>query len=314
MAKRGDVQTLTCFTIASETPLATGPTFADALEGECCVRLFLFGDNSNPTNTANKFRNDKTSYLEYYSNDTNSAVMKIQKCSGGTFVDQHTIIDNTYGTFSDFGEFEADNRKYISIKSINWTAILLSFGEGEYRLIVETTNILASVVTVPDCSFTYSLRNYSDERANGTVFIRTEPSNVMGNINRPDEVFTYPDNWNNGIRIPAWFGSDFSDYETETVRYDIDGFEQDLTNDQIQKFRLDTDGLTSMVHNFIKTNMFQANKISMTDYNTDNANRHTETRVKMDGSYEPRWIKRVQKAGVSVDFKSALNNLRALNC
>lgn len=313
MATRGDVQTATFFTISAESPLATGPTFAEGIGGECCVDLLLFGDNSTPENTANKYRNDKTGYFEYYSNDTDSAVMKIQKCVNGTMTDQHTV-DGTYGTFSDFGEFQSDNRKYISLKNIDWTAILLAFGEGKYRLIVETTNILASVVTVPDCSFTYTLKNYSDEAADGTVFIRTNPTNILGNIKRPDEAFTFPSEWSNGIRVPAWFGSNFSEYERETVRYDIDGFLQDLTNDQTEKFILDTDGLPAYVHNFLKTNMFQSNYVNITDYNTDNANRHTETRVKLDSEYSPNWIKRVNKATVSVEFKSAFDNLRALNC
>jgi len=252
MATRGDVQTDTFFTISVATPLATGPTFAEGLTGECCIDLFLFGDNSNPTNKANKYRNDKTSYFEYYSNDTTTAIMKIQKCVNGVMTDKHTVTDDTYGTFSDFGVFQSDNRKYISLKNIDWTAILLAFGEGKYRLTVETTNILTSVTTVPRCTFTYTLKNYSDDRANGTVFIRSINKNILGNILRPDEVFTFPDdNWNDGIRIPAWFGSDFSEYTRERVRYST-GFEQDLTNDQTQKFILDTNGLPSELHNLIR--------------------------------------------------------------
>ncbi len=312
MATRGDVQNITLFTIIVASPPATSPTFKEGLTGECCVDLFLFGDNSNPTNKANPFRNDKTSYFEYYSNDTATAVMKLQKCVNGIMTDQHTI-DGTYGTFSDFGEFQSDNRKYISLKSIDWTAILLDFGEGKYRLIVETTNILASVVTVPDCSFTYTLKNYTDERADGTVFIKSEPRNVMGNIKRPSEAFTFPPEWNDGIRIPAWFGGDFSEYEEEKVRYST-GFKQDLTNDQTAKYILNTGRLPAIAHNYIKTNVLQANVIKITDYNTDNANRHTETVVKNAGGYSPNWIKRVKNATVSVEFKSAFDNLRALNC
>lgn len=313
MAARGDVQEITLFTISVATPLATGPTFKEGLTGECCVDLFLFGDNSDPANTANPFRNDKTSYLEYYSNDTDTAVMKLQKCVNGLMTDQHTVTDDTYGTFSDFGDFEADNRKYISLKSIDWTAILLAFGEGKYRLIVETTNILASVVTVPRCTFTYTLKNYSDERADGTVFIKSENIGIIGNIERPTEVFTFPPEWSDGIRIPAWFGGDTSEYEEETVLY-ASGFEKDLTNDQVPKYVLDTDALPSEIHNFIKTYIWQANAIKITDYNTDNSNRHTETQVKRTSEHAPNWIKRVKKATVSVEFKSAFNNLRALPC
>jgi len=58
----------------------------------------------------------------------------------------------------------------------------------------------------------------------------------------------------------------------------------------------------------------QANNISITDYNTDNANRHTETEVKLDSDYSPKWIKKVRKSTVKLEFKSAFNNLRSLNC
>ncbi len=309
MATRGDVQKDTFFTIGGSANVVTGPEFAEPLE-ECCVDLLLFGDLLNPTDP---FKNDKTSYFEYYSNDTDTAILKLQKCENGTFVDKATITDNTYGEFSDFGDFQADNRNYISIKNIDWTAILSAFDRGKYRFIVETTNILASVTPTPDCSFTYKLDHYSAKDADGTVFIKAENSNLLGNIKDQKQVFTFPPEWMDGIRIPAIFGFNFSEYEEEQVRYD-DGFLQDLTNDQTAKFLLKTDRIPAILHDYIKTNVLQANIIKMTDYNTDNPNKHVDTMVKRTSSYEPVYYPRVKNSKVEVEFKSAFDNLRELLC
>lgn len=307
---RGDVQTANLFTFSGVITTPSEDVFAEALGADCPFCLKLFGLASNPDDT---LKNDKTSFFKAYSSDIDTAVMKIQKCVNGVFVDKHTVIDDTYGTFKDFGVETHDDRNYISLKNIDWTQILIDFSRGEFRLIIETTSILASVITVPDCTFHYNLQTYTADLADGTVFLKTESANLIGDINDQTRVITFPDDWADGIRIPAVFGNNFSEYEEESVRYG-DGFEQDLTNDQTEKYILETDRLPAEIHNFVKTNILQSNIIKATDYNTDNANRHEDTVIKRTSSYEPVWHKRVKTAKVIVEFKSAFDNLRALPC
>ena len=57
-----------------------------------------------------------------------------------------------------------------------------------------------------------------------------------------------------------------------------------------------------------------SNTILMTDYNTNNMWEHVDTQVVRDGGYEPVKNKASKLAKVSVEFKSAFDNMRKLNC
>lgn len=306
---RGEVHEAVMF-VVSENPDKTilAPEKAATGIDDCCFILPLFGD----TGDTDSFKNDRTGFFRSYPLTVTAVDLLIQKCVNDTFVTQHTIVDNTYGTFSSFGTFTANGRKYVSIY-IDWTAILSAFGEGIYQIATDETNILASLSNQSQCSFAYRLQNFTADRANRTVRIDTVNNNILGDPSDQKKTTTFPTDWNDGIRIPAWFGSDTSDYEEERTRYN-DGFLQFLKDDQTEKYVLDTDRMPSDVHKYLKTNVLQANTILITDYNTDNANEHVNTQVVRDGGYEPQWSKRSKLAKVSVEFKSAFDNMRKLNC
>ena len=301
MASRGDVAQKVFFATGTALPVSNVTDLPEGL-AECPYKLFLLvdtGDLNNP------LRNDQTSYFKFYPKSFTAATLTIQKCVGGTFTDQHTITDDTYGTFKDFAVEVKNNQKYISIKNILWSAVKASFGVGEYRIKAGATDMFGN--TIVDYSFAYHVRNYTAEAADNTVFIKTHNKGLLGSVNRPqDPRFVFPDQWQDGIRIKGTFGGDSSEYEDSVTRYN-DGFEQYTEHKQVPNYVLNVDRAPQQVLNFLRNEILMANRIFMTNYNT-NSLCHVDTEVRRSGSFDPDYIKRVSNASVEIEFRSAYDN------
>ena len=326
MATRGDVQEKVFFSVKSDpNQVPEGPTLTTTSIQDCCYQLPLFGKTGVTAPDTDRFKNDRTAFLKAYDSAVTAVSIILQKCVDDEFTDVVTLSDSTYGDFFDFTagnpDFEGlDNSPltYIGVY-MDWRQVLIdpdvlgTLGEGIYRLRTDETNILASLANQSQYSFEYNLRNFTAERANKTVRFGFENSGVLGFPKSPKERFQYPDNWLDGIRIAGRFGNNFSEYDQEYTRYN-NGFEQYLQNDQREKFILETDRMPESVHNFLKSEVLQADIIEATDYNTDNANSHVETPIKKPNGYEPVWSKFSKLAKVTVEFESAYDNLRKLHC
>jgi len=313
---RGDVQTDTFFVI-DENPDKTiaGPDFAVSEVKDCPFILPLFGDIADIDN----FKNDRTGFFRAYDpNIITSVDIVLQKCVNDVFVDVVTFIDNKYGTFSSLGTFQADGLDYTSMY-MDWRQVLIdpdglgTLGEGKYRLKTIEVNTLASVDDQNQFSFRYKLQNFSAERANGTILFETNTSRILGDHTDQKKTVTFPPGWLDAIRLFGWFGENTSEYEEERIRLE-DGELIDIQDDQIENYLFESDRIPALVHNYVKTRVNQANIIEVTDYNADNANCHIQTQVVRTGDYSPRWIKKSKLAGVKVEFKSAFDLLRKLNC
>lgn len=309
MAARGDVQE-DIVTLIESNPNNTllAPSLAPTTVEDCCFFLPIFGDTSDE----DPFKNDRNSFIRRYDLLVSGVVLKIQKCVNGTYTDQHTIIDNTYGDFSDFGVFSTTRYKYISIY-MDWRLVLDAFGEGIYRIYTEETNILTSLGVQNDCSDDYELKNFTVDRADGTIRFDTINDGILGDKRDQKNTFQFPPNFQDGIRIPGWFGSDKSEYEQEYTRY-RNGRQQFLKDDQTEKYILETDRLPENIHDFLKTDIFQSSTLTVTDYNKDNANTHINTQILKPDSYDPVYYKTSKLAKVTVEFESAFDNMRKLNC
>ena len=307
MASRGDVQEQVMFATSTALPFSTTPDLPAGLD-ECCYNLMLFVDVNDLSNT---LRNDQTSYFKHYAQSFSGATLTIQKCVGGLFVDQHVIIDNTYGTFKDFGVEVKNNLNYISIKNILWSAVRIDFGLGEYRIVSSGTDIFANEIL--DSSFVYHVKDYSDSAIDNTVFIKVHNSGLLGSVERPqNRRVEFPDGWEDAIRIQGLFGGDSSDYEEEHTRLN-DGFEEYTKHTMIPKYLLDVDRAPQNVLNFLRNEILMANRIFMTNYNT-NSLCHVNTEVRRSGNFDPERIKRVTNASVQIEFRSAFDNTYKSHC
>jgi len=306
---RGDSQELIVKLIPS-SPVAPSRAIplAPSIVDDCCFELPIFGAVSD----TDPFKNDRTGFIRKYDRLITGVSIVIQKYENGSFVDKHTITDNSYGTFSDFGVFEANGFKYISVY-IDWRLVLIGFDAGSYRLKTIEVNSLASTADQNDYSEEYCLREFRADLADGTVVFDTVLSGTLGDIKDRSKVFEYPSGWKDSIRIPAKFGKNKSSYEQEYTEY-RNGAKVFIKDVQTESFVLEIFLVPASVHDFMKTRIFQANNIYVTDYNTNNANIHVSTKIIKPDSYEPRWGIRTKMAPCVVEFEDAYNNKRHRNC
>jgi hypothetical protein len=307
MASRGDVQEEVFFATGTTVVSANVPDLPEGLK-ECCYELFLF---TYPTDVLDELKNDRTSYFKYWPTSFETGTLTIQKCVGGVFTDQEIITDDTYGTFKDFAEETKNGQVYISIKNIDWTAIRVAYGVGEYRIEAAAMDIFGNIDV--DYSFSYKVKDYTPDLANNSVFIEITNSGLLGNINNPRERFAFPDDWQDAIRIKGKFGDDFSEYEDEYTRLN-DGFEDYTRHVQVPKYILFMDRAPQNVRNFMRNEIMMANTIEMTDYNADNANCHIKTPVRRSGGFTPEYINRVTKAKTEIEFRSSYDNTYKKQC
>src|SRR3989304_952659 len=163
------------FLIIADDPTKTIVTFP-VLENtvrDCPICLGVFAD----INDTSIFKNDSTAFLYRYSVLTGTT-LKLQK-QNGTFQDIATINDGTYGTYFPLGFIiDEKGRNYLGFL-LDWRKVLVFFGEGFYRLVTVETSIFGEVSkTSPE----YCLRSFSNERAEGTLKLETNTTQIRGDI------------------------------------------------------------------------------------------------------------------------------------
>ena len=277
-----------------------------AITADCPTCLTILADTLDD----NQFRNDKTSFLFRYSNAVTAISIKLQ-LKNGVFADVATLNDNTYGTFFALGFIVDDkNRSYIGYL-VDWRLVLAAFGEGFYRVVTDETTIFgANSQTTAE----YCLKTYLANRAEGSLKIETYTTQIRGDINDQTDFIDFGTAaWYNSTRLCGIFGFDTSDYTDERVEF-RNGQRKWITDIQETKYLMALKPIPQELHNFVKTDILQADEIFITDYNKNNPNKHIQTLVLRDGNYEPNWNANTLLASVEVQFKTAYNNLRKRRC
>lgn len=295
------------------------PSVPDATEldlVECCYELFLLVEAGNPF-LQNPRINDKTSYFDFFDTSINAASIILAKCVNGVEVDQVTITDSTYGEFLDFGVEEIDpNLNYISLKNINWTLIYDTFGgAGKYQFRIETLSALASTTTVPRKDFVYHLEEYTNTRANTTVFMKHfNYGNFADPRTNGRTKFTYPADWSNGKRVSSIFGNDSDELEDTYTVFNT-GFEEPIDRKFILKYQWEFDSAPQCLRDYIQFAVRSARLVEITNYQNNNPTVHDTIPVQATGGFDPEYLKQYSQAGAIVEFKHAhQDNYSVLHC
>jgi len=273
----------------------------------CCEAQSVFTDNIG----TDSFKNDITAVMFKYPATYSAITLILQQNISGAWTDVDTLNDNTNGVFYAYGFIEdEDGNKYIRYE-LNWYLIYGINGEGTFRVKTVETSVFG---TTNNYSSEYCLSLYHANFADGTIKIEFYNNGLKGDFSDPTSFFDYSDlNLYNSIRLQGIFGFDSSEYEREFVEYD-NGKRQWIKDEQQVNYILKLKPIDAITHNFVKIEVLQSDEIFITDYNKNNPNRHIQTPVIVDGSYEPRWNVAVKKASVDVKFKFAFNNLRKKRC
>ena len=280
---------------------------------ECCFILPLFG-NSDYVANPDQFKQDETSYFNYYDGSAIDTVeLVIQKNVGCVWVDQETITNNDYGTFSALGTEVINGLNYISIKNINWSKVLVDFGAGVYRIQTNEESIFASEATQHSESFEYDLQEFDANKADNTVFFKIDNSGSLGDRFDATKRFAFPADWSDGMRLPGEFGFDRSDLKKEYHKFNSGKLEY-TTSKRTPKFTFKGKPLSEGPRKYFENELMLADIVLVTDYNKNAANTHIDTPVHGDGEFGPAYSPNTNKAYFDIEFTSAYDNYIKKHC
>lgn len=286
------------------------PIYSDVKTiNECCFEMPVLAELS----FTNELFNDEHGPIFFWNNSFSGAVMKLQMLIGGIFTDVDTLNNSSYGTAYPFGFFTNMYDENAIGYHLKWANVLGAFGSGKYRVKCTGTQIAGDPVIL--YSLDFCLKKYTPERADKSVRLSWWTN---GNLGDKDNDRTKLDfgtiNWFNQIRLPnSKFGNDTSTFERTYIKYQS-GKEIWTKDTQIEEYLLRTGRFNNDLHRYIKIVILQADEISVTDYNIENAVKHQNRFVIPNSNYEPKWVDGSMFSSVEVKFQQAYQNLEHLRC
>ena len=281
------------------------------------------------TADADPLKNDHSYFLmEYpffynYQWTTANSSFSLDKYDGVNWNGVALLDDNTLGTFYDF------NSKCISNwtgMDIDWRLVLIAHGEGLYRFSVSYAIFGQAGILVSE---PYCLKEWSCAGTDVTVRWQTTiVGGRLGSIIDDCKVFEFccvinPEpgfqqtsnvNWNDEIRVYAFFGRETTEYERINVEYQ-NGEVIPVRSEAIQKFEYESALQPKWVHDRLKAYAFQSDYLFVTDYNWNNSDYDIKKKqVICDGAYEPSYNRNTRYSNVLVAFKEYCQNVIRDSC
>lgn len=262
--------------------------------------------------TSDPLKNDTNNFIEWYDKVGITDVIVWLNKSDGTRID--LTANSTYGTPYDFGfdimpnvDTNGNGEKAVGYH-IEWKKVLATLGEGVYYLEYVATTLFGATST--KYTPAYCLKQYTLDRANGTVRIEYYLNGIIGKNENDKKVRDYlQSNWYNQHRFDGYFFYQNSNYKVEEIQYQ-NGFIDEVEHGQTPEYLLKLKPIPIFKHDIMRTDILMSNKILITDYNTKNIDNYYQKEVKKNGNYEPVIHPMQRKiAGVDVKFKQAYNNL-----
>lgn len=277
----------------------------------CCSDLVwrVLADSA----TNDPLKNDVNNFIKWFNKDAiDSAIISLVQ-SNGTVINLTGLT--TYGAPYDFGfeimpgvTFNGYNEKAVGY-FIDWRKVLLTLGEGTYYLQYDITTIFGANKTY--YSETYCLKQYTIDRANGTVRIEYYLNGLLGRNDFDTKLNDYlASNWYNQHRFDGVFHYENSSYKTDEISYS-NGLSQFVEDEQTPEYSLKLKPIPVFKHDLLRTDILMGDEVFITDYNTRNIDNYEGKQVTKNGSYEPKWHVLLSKlASVDIKFKQAFNNLK----
>lgn len=294
------------FYLIKENPVLVTPVPDVPQTKQCCSDFFLkVLADTDPDNT-DPLRNDVSGFHWWFSPIATGATMTLIKGSETVA----TMNDDTYGTFHEFGFFVNIEGKPFIEYLLEWQKVLAAFGPGMYKVKCDVSFSIGGL-TGTYYSPTYCLAPYSPARADGTVRVEYNLSGLLGTSQYDSEVVDRGDQtFYNAYRIPGYFGFPKATYEETRIQYNS-GMRGYVTDFQEPEFMLQTYPIPGFLLEIIRTDVLQADRITITDYNGRNINTWVNKRVFKNGPFEPEYHELQNRlASVKLNFKQEINNLR----
>lgn len=302
----------------------------------CPYVMDVFADLSDPTNP---LHNDKSDFygLKYMGSiGISNIVLTLQKnvsYGGCNWVDKVIFAGtgdsesgpvNPYGSFFQYGgapnfsgnAYVDDYGNQYTGLLLSWIKILQTFGAGQYRMKITYTSALDGSTVVDYDQRMFCLHAWDCHRTDGTVRIETTTIGFRGTMDDSTIQIDHFTGWYSQIRFSGKFKYQPSGYVKEYNQYgdgDFNAF-RPIINEQVPKYRLQLKPVPGWVDWYMSTNVLQADKILITDFNRLNRHTFVQTPVSNDGDMEiVNEEYRNPYAVLEFKFTYGQNNLRKRN-
>lgn len=274
---------------------------------ECCFELPALAE----TTFTDERKNDRHSVIRFFGELFPDAKIYIQKRTAGVWNDVEELIDDTYGKFYEFGFYTNKFDEKAIGYQIEWSKVLAISGKGVYRFRVEGTPAIGDPVEY--LSFEFKVMKYTDERAEESVYAFWNRNGINGSRESDIRVDDYSDlDWFNAIRIPrSTFGYWTAANESDFVKYQ-NGAMTWLKDEDVEELTWFVIAMPEPVHKFLRVDMMQSGKITITDYNSTNPTPYRDKEVVRSSSYAPEWVQGVLFANVTLTFNPYIQNFTRL--
>lgn len=285
-------------------------------EHECDFQVKVFAHLADTTDI---YKNDFTAPLISLNNSQPNAKLFLEKQGACDFTQIAQLNDDTYGY--EFGtvddpdiQFNGNRPDWIGYH-IDWHNVLTIDGAGCYRIRLEFDDFITGATSI-EFSYTYDLKPYSDDLADGTSrYTYGIFGGVRGSQFKDDEIIDYGTvKWTRQIRVEGVFGySDGQSYTSEYLR-EQSGAQKWLQDSSIETYQADLKGLPSSLHQEFKKVVLHADSIIVDDYNEFNINEYVNKRILRDSDYEPDYDRFVSYSSVILQFTQYHQNIRNKRC
>lgn len=295
------------------------PVVAFCEDNTTCFSLLVLADPNQPTE---KLNNDKTEFYFYGNAAVSGIVMTLQRFQNGAFEDIEILIDSSYGSFCEYGkspDFLGNNftddflKKYTGI-FLDWLLVFNDYGAGRYKMKVERTDVFSGVTTFYSKA-EYCLKQYQCYLTEGTIRIETLNQGLRGTLEDMANQIDYSTGWYGMIRLRGTFKQIDPAYNKEYNQYgdaEANAYKP-YVDEQIPKYRMQIKSVPGFIDWYISTNVLQADRILITDYNPRSRHPFVQVPVK-DGTFKIIAEDITNPlASIECEFAYGQNNLRRRN-
>lgn len=268
----------------------------DAENSDCCVEACVFASGNN-----DPFENDRSSVLWVYGAGFTSVSLILQKWNGGDWEDVAILNDNSLGDYTPFDTFTQGTR--LVAYYLDWSLTQDAHGNGSYRVKTLENTFLGDQIS--QYSQSWCLMTYSPYLANGSVKIEWVNTHLICGLENGTLNYDFQDARISGqIRLKeSFFGLDNSTYERNFVKYQ-NKQKVWIQDDEQENYILTTGKLTESQHDYLKNFVLKGDEIKITDYNSNNARTHIQTRVLFDGEYSPIYVEGSKQSRIELNFRN----------
>lgn len=264
---------------------------------KCCYCHPVLAD----TGGSEDYKNDFNGF--YYQRQMASDTCDFKLVQGnGTEI---TIIDDTYGTFKDFGAIDTNSELKTFI--VSWKKVIDTLGVDTYKVKKDTT---VAGVSIVETSLGFDLKQYTTALANKTIRLDCTQDGSLRHLSVDFKGSEYVDS----IRMEGFFGNKTPSYTQDNIVFANDVSTQ-ISMMQENEYSMESGLLPFEAITRIYDEILLGNKLFINDYNLDN---HSYDIVKQEVMFESNenttFYRGNRNANINLKFSDRYKNVRKENC